>query len=137
MKIGVVGYSDDKCFDHDIARALLAIGLGIANRMHPDENYELVSGLTNTGIPKLAYEMAKSLGWKIIGLTAKEGKQYECYPVDEEIIVGEKFGDESEAFIKYIDVLVRVGGGNQSIKETAMAKKANVPTYEYDLPRKK
>lgn len=61
--------------------------------------YELVSGLTNMGIPKLAYEIADKKGWTTVGFSAEEAKEYECYDVDKEIIVGKKFGDESEEFI--------------------------------------
>lgn len=136
LKVGVVGYSDDKVFDHNIARALLAIALDVVSEAHIADDYDLVSGLTNVGIPKLAYEMADKRGWKTTGITAKEAKQYECYPVGKEIIVGEKFGEESEKFIDYIDVLIRIGGGKQSLKETAMAKSAKIPVYEYDLPKK-
>ena len=38
------------------------------------------------------------------------------------ILIGKKIGDESEDFIKYIDALIRVGGGKQSRVETAMFK---------------
>ena len=44
------------------------------------------------GIPKLAYKIADKKGWKTIGLSAQEAKEYDCYDVDEEIIFGEKFG---------------------------------------------
>jgi hypothetical protein len=138
-KIGVVGYSDDKVFDKDIAKALLVLALDIVESdmaNNKDNDFYLVSGLTNMGIPKLAYEEAEKRGWKTIGITAAEGKKYDCFKVSEEIIVGEKFGDESEKFIDYIDCLVRVGGGKQSMKETEMAKKANKQVYEYDLPEK-
>ena len=134
-KIGVVGYSDDKIFNHDIAKALLAIVFDIVDKEYSD--IEIVSGLTNMGIPKLAYEMADKREWKTVGLTAKEAKKYDCYDVDEEIIIGEKFGDESKAFIDYIDCLIRVGGGKQSMKETEKAKEKDIPVYEYDLPEKK
>ena len=137
IKIGVVGYSDDKCFNHEHAKTLLNISLDIVRKIHPADGYELVSGLTNTGVPKLAYELADKLGWTTIGITAKEAKQFECYPVNKEIIVGENFGDESETFIKYIDILVRVGGGKQSMKETDMAKEKHIIVYEFDLPRLK
>lgn len=137
IKVGVVGYSDDKAFDHNIAKALLAIAFNIVDREFYAESYELVSGLTNMGISKLAYELADKMGWRTIGFSAKEAKQYDCYPVSREIIVGEKFGDESNEFIAYIDVLIRVGGSEQSLKETSMAKKKKIPVYEYDLPRKK
>ena len=129
--IGVVGYSGAK-FDEKIANALLAIAFDIAGE--DKEDCAIVSGLTDIGIPALAYRMAKKMGWKTIGLTAKEAKQYKCFPVDEEIIEGEKFGDESEKFIEYIDCFIRIGGGKQSLKEVEMAKEKGMPVYEYDLP---
>jgi len=135
--IGVVGYSDDKVFSHDIAKALLAIAFDVVSEDLKSDDYALVSGLTNMGVPKLAYEMAEKRGWKTVGLSAKEAKEYDCFPVDEEIIVGEHFGDESKEFIDYIDCLIRVGGGEQSMKETEMAKKKDIPVYEYDLPETK
>lgn len=134
--IGVVGYSNDKVFNQDIAKALLAIALDIVEADIKADEYALVSGLTNMGVPKLAYELAEKRGWKTVGFTAEEAKQYDCFDVDEEIIEGEKFGDESKKFIDYIDCLVRIGGGPQSMKETEMARKAGHPIYEYDLPEK-
>ena len=130
-KIGVVGYSGAK-FNEDIAKALLAIAFDIIDKEFSD--IEIVSGLTDIGIPGLAYEMADKRGWKTVGLSAKEAKEYDCYDVDEEIIVGEKFGEESEEFIKTIDALIRIGGGKQSMDETEKAKKKDIPVYEYDLP---
>jgi len=133
-KIGVVGYSDDKVFDHDIAKALLAIAFDIIDKEYSD--VEIVSGLTDVGVPGMAYRMAEKREWKTVGLSAQEAKEYDCFDVDEEIIVGDKFGDESEDFIKTIECLVRIGGGDQSMKETEMAKKKGIKVYEYDLPRK-
>lgn len=132
-KIGVVGYSGAK-FDEKIAKALLAIAFDIVEQNIKSDKYDLVSGLTDIGIPSLAYNMAKKEGWKTVGLTAKEAKEYDCFPVDEEIIVGEKFGDESKEFIDYLDCLIRIGGGKQSLKETEMAKDKGIPVYEFDLP---
>lgn len=132
-KIGVVGYSGAK-FDEKIAKALLAIAFDIVEQNIKSDKYALVSGLTDIGIPSLAYNMAKKEGWKTVGLTAKEAKEYDCFPVDEEIIVGEKFGDESKEFIDYLDCLIRIGGGKQSLKETEMAKDKGIPVYEFDLP---
>jgi len=134
VRIGVVGYSSGK-FDETIAKALLGIAFEIVESEHPAENYELVSGLTDSGIPGIAYKLADKMSWKTIGLSAKEAKEYDCYDVDEEIIVGDKFGDESEAFIDYIDCLVRVGGGPQSLNEVVMADDKNKSVYEFDLPR--
>ncbi|MEM6770117.1 MAG: alpha-ketoglutarate-dependent dioxygenase AlkB, partial [Bacteroidota bacterium] len=42
------------------------------------------------------------------------------YPVDKVFLVGNKFGDESEAFIAYVDGIIRIGGGSQSRKEVAL-----------------
>jgi len=134
FKIGVVGYSNDDIFDHNIAKALLEIALDLVTKVHKSKKYELVSGLTSCGIPKLAYEIADKKEWITVGLTAEEAQKYDCYNVSKTIIEGKKFGDESEKFIDYIDCLVRVGGGKQSMKETEMAKKNGMPVYEYDLP---
>lgn len=137
FNVGVVGYSNDKVFNQDIAKALLTIALDVVESDTDEKVFALVSGLTNMGVPKLAYELADERDWKTIGLSAKEAKEYDCYDVDEEILEGDKFGDESDKFIEYIDCLVRIGGGPQSMDETEKAKKAKVPVYEYDLPEKK
>ena len=123
LRIGVVGYSGRK-FDESIARAGL-------NRIFTEEmetreadpaRIEVVSGLTNIGIPKIAYELATEMGMKTVGISASRALTSDVgtYPVDKQIIVGQNYGDESEEFISYIDVLVRIGGGRQSLDEVAM-----------------
>lgn len=131
--IGVVGYSSSN-FNETIAKALMAIAFDIVEENYKDKEYRLISGLTDIGIPAIAYRLAKKRGWTTVGLSAKEAKEYDCFPVDEEIIVGEKFGDESKKFLDSIDVLIRIGGGKQSIKETEMAKGKRIQVYEFDLP---
>jgi len=133
INVGVVSYSSDK-FNEINAKALLAISLDIVEDAMGGEKFALVSGFSDIGIPGLAYRMAKTRGWKTVGLSAAEVKEYDCYDVDEEIIEGEKFGDESEKFIEYIDCLVRIGGGPQSFKEVEMAEDAGMPVFEFDLP---
>jgi len=133
INVGVVGYSGAK-FNEDVAKALLAIAFDIVESEFKKKEYAIVSGLTDVGIPGIAYRMAEKRGWKTIGLTAEEAKEYDCYPVDEEIIVGKKFGDESKDFIESLDCIIRIGGGKQSLKEVEMAKDRGIPAYEYDLP---
>jgi len=133
MKIGVVGYSGAK-FNEDIAKALLAIAFRVVEENHEAKEYTLVSGLTDMGIPALAYRMADKNGWRTVGIACEKAHENPCYDVDEEIIEGKEWGDESKTFLNYIDVLVRIGGGKQSIKETETAKKKDIPVYEYDLP---
>jgi len=136
FNIGVVGYSGGK-FDENIAKALLTLAFDIVVSDNKNDEYAVVSGCSDMGIPALAYEEADRRKWETVCLSAEEVKEYDCYDTDKEMYFGEKFGDESEEFIKYIDCLVRIGGGKQSLDETKMAKKANVPVYEYDLPEKK
>ncbi len=120
LKIGVVGYSG-RPFDHDLARRELRRLLLPLAAGHDSAHVELVSGHTDVGVPRLAYLLAEEMGWTTIGISAAEAATVKegLYPVDRAVSVGEKFGDESEAFLAYIDVLVRVGGGKQSIHEVA------------------
>ena len=117
-RVGVVGFSQ-RHFDHEAARAHLRRLLTplLAGRA----GVELVSGLTNQGVPKLAYELGVELGCVTVGFSAKQAVRARAgtFPVDRRILVGERYGDESEAFVAYIDALVRVGGGPQSRDEVA------------------
>jgi hypothetical protein len=133
ISVGVVGYSNDKKFDHEIAKTLMVAAFKNVMASFDTEDIEVVSGWTSSGIPKIAYDMAKKYKFSTVGLSAKEAEEYETYDVDKVIIEGEKFGDESEKFIDYIDCLIRVGGGEQSMNETKMAKAKGLEVFEYDL----
>ncbi len=125
MRIGVVGYSAAK-FDVDKARVLVTVGLSYFIRYFKDvseSSHEIVSGLTNLGIPALAYEYASMHSIPTVGIACAKARDYECFPVNKELIVGADWGDESEVFLHYCDVLVRVGGGKQSLAEMAAFKK--------------
>ncbi|MBI4148037.1 hypothetical protein HY490_01990 [Candidatus Woesearchaeota archaeon] len=74
-------------------------------------------------------------GYRTVGIACAKAKDYELFPVNEKIIVGDNWGDESPVFLNYIDVLVRVGGGAQSKRETAETKSRGKPVIEYDLPK--
>jgi len=138
INVGVVGYSGAK-FNEDIAKALLAIALDVVEENHKDKEYTLVSGLTDLGVPALAYRAADKRGWKTMGVACSEAEEYDCYDVDETIIEGDNWGDESETFLSKLDVFVRIGGGKQSLEETEAARgKKNIKAvYEYDLPEEK
>lgn len=133
LRIGVVGYSG-QTFDTDAAASLLLSGISsaIADHAHTTE-VEIVSGLTNVGIPALAYELAKKNNWRTVGIACHLAKDYECFPVDREVIVGDNWGDESNTFLDNVDVIVRVGGGKQSHQEIATFKKSGGRAYEYEL----
>lgn len=133
LKIGVVGFSRNQFDQKDAAQKLdHTIQQIIAN--YPNREFEIVSGLTNMGVPRLAYLLADRLGIDTVGFSAKQAfKVYAgIYPVTQQIIVGDRFGDESEEFINYIDVLVRIGGGPQSRHEVELFKnKANSNLSQY------
>ncbi len=118
MKIGVVGFSRNQ-FDQKAARTKLKMHLEIILSTHLASELELVSGYTNMGVPRIAYQIADELGITTTGFSAKQALRVRAglYPVDKKIIVGERFGDESEAFVAYIDLLIRIGGGPQSRHE--------------------
>lgn len=130
IRIGVIGYSK-QTFDEghagmDIFLALHNIKHTYETKIQKKIQVELVSGLTDIGIPALAYRYAKSVFSdslvKTVGIACAKAREYPQFPVDEKHIIGTEWGDESEYFINNIDCLVRVGGGEQSMKEAAMFK---------------
>ena len=135
FKLGVVGYSGQK-FSHVRAKRLLRLGF---DKLVPKDtkppNVEIVSGYTDMGMPALAYRLASKMGYKTVGLSAAEALDYDTYPVDQEMIRGSKFGDESRHFLAYIDALLKVGGGKQSEKEFQMFQELypSKPVMEYKL----
>lgn len=129
MIIGVIGYSAQK-FDNAIAKQYLEEAL----LPYKYENVELVSGLTDTGISSIAYRLADSFGWKTVGIACSKASSYTCYPVDRKQIIGNDWGDESSAFLDQLDLLIRIGGGEQSMKEVQDAKRLGIECIEYELP---
>ena len=132
INIGVVGYSGQK-FDEVQGRALIEQAYTQIASEFPDHQKRVVSGLTDLGIPALAYRAAVERGWETVGIACTKAVEYDCFPVDEKIIVGQNWGDESPTFLSSIDYLVRVGGGSQSLEETLAAKESEKPTLEYEL----
>ena len=133
IRIGVIGYSAQK-FNELTARAYINDTFNLLKE-HFGENtdFHVYSGLTNLGIPKLAYENAVDRNWKTVGFAAKCAEEYEWFPCDSHFIVGENWGDESEAFLENIDILVKIGGGNQSQREMEMAKEKGLRVISYDI----
>lgn len=133
LRIGVTGYSLQK-FDEEAAGFMLKAAFQYLKMQHRAENVDIVSGLTNLGVPAVAYQIARDLEFTTTGIACVLAKEYKCFPVDQEVIVGEQWGEESETFLNSIDVLVRVGGGKQAIRETKLASSKGIPTMEFDLP---
>lgn len=126
IKYGVVGFSRNQ-FDKETARQILTDVFQKIRDKHPNKEIEIVSGYTNSGVPKIAYELSGEFGFVTVGFSARQALKVRSgvYEVNKVIIKGENFGDESEDFIEYIDALIRVGGGKQSRQETELFKKQN------------
>ncbi|MFN0200381.1 MAG: hypothetical protein ACKVTZ_02615 [Bacteroidia bacterium] len=124
LKIGVVGFSRN-AFDKATAiQKLVQIFAKLLIDKEIDE-IEIVSGYTASGVPLIAYQLADKLGVETVGFSAKQALKVRSgvHPVKKVILVGDKFGEESEAFVAYLDILVRIGGGKQSRHEVELFKK--------------
>lgn len=133
LSVGVMGFSSQE-FDKEKALMFLQQAFDqIRTLTTPGVRIEIVSGYTNLGIPGLAYAEAAQRGWKTVGIACEKAKEYELFPCDEILIVGENWGDESQTFLDRCDTFIRIGGGKQTIKETVLAKALGKPIKEYDL----
>ena len=147
LRLGVVGYCPPSKFDEKKALEYLIDAFDKVNSDFPEHQITIIAGITNAGVLKLAYEEAKIRGWRTAGICCKKAYAFEWFPTDEEpIIVGENWGDESNAFVygtktpghpheNGLDALVRIGIGKQSLDEASKVREMQKPTYEYDLPR--
>ncbi|MNB98632.1 hypothetical protein D3C75_458880 [compost metagenome] len=125
--IGFVGYSSSKFNEQEAIKIIDDIFKDL------NEKDIIVSGGTSLGIPKLVYEKAKKLNMKTIGIMCKKGFEYDVFPVDQLIVTGVNWGDESEEFLSSIEVLYKIGGGNQSIEEAKKARKMGIDVHEFNL----
>lgn len=132
LRIGVVGYSVQQ-FDEQMALEHLREAYDTLATDYPYHQKVIVSGLTALGIPLLAYQEAVHRCWKTVGIACAKAADYPCFPVDEKRIVGEEWGEESAIFLDSIDVLLRIGGGKQSQRETAEMKARGKRVLEYEL----
>lgn len=125
--VGFIGYSATK-FDEQDAKKIID---EIFSKLSKDDI--IVSGATNIGIPALIYEKANSLKMKTVGVMCKEGYDNELAELDQLIVEGDNWGDESEKFLSMLDVIYKIGGGKQSIAEFKRAKELGIEIYEYTL----
>lgn len=133
IRIGVVGYCPPTKFDEKEAARMICEAYNQIQSAYPNRLKTVVSGLTNVGVLKLAYLEARRRGWRTSGIACKKAENYELFPVDEKKIIGDNWGDESEEFLRTIDALIRIGGGKQSLRETAQAKTNGKLVLEYEL----
>jgi len=126
-RIGFIGYSTTR-FNEDKAKEIID---GIFESFYGDE--VIISGATNFGIPKLVYEKANECGMYTIGVMCNAGFGMQLARLNDLIVEGQDWGDESEKFLSMLDVLYKIGGGNQSITEFEKAKELGIEVHEYEL----
>lgn len=133
IRIGVVGYSIQE-FDEQKANKYIRRVFDFVEEQFPDDTKTIISGLTDLGVPALAYREAVKRVWKTKGIACSKALDYVWFPVSDITIVGSNWGDESETFLKSIDILIRIGGGEQSMREVEMAKSMRgIDIMDYDL----
>jgi hypothetical protein len=131
LRIGIVG--SEQNFNKSEAHEMILEAFDKLDLQYPARKKVIVSGLTDLGIPALAYREATKRNWGTMGVACSKAKEYDCFPVDKKIIEGSEWGDESSVFLDSIEVLVRIGGGKQSLKETSEAKARGKQVMEGDL----
>ena len=133
LKIGVVGYSPPTKFDEIKAARMINEAYDLLESQYPKIKKTVVSGLTNVGVPSIAYREAVKRGYKTIGVACEKAYDFLLFPVNESFIVGKEWGDESPKFLSLIDVIIRIGGGKQSAREVLESKVQGKQIIEYNL----
>lgn len=134
FRVGVVGSCPPTKFDIPAAERAIKLAYDTIAREYGGHRIVIVSGLTNVGVPALAYAEAVKRGWRTVGVACRLACQHPLFDVDQTIIVGDNWGDESKTFVSSIDAIIRVGGGAQSRAKVAEIRRIGKPVYEYDIP---
>ena len=130
--IGFVGYACRE-FDNEQAEDIINKIFINIKRSYDKKEVVIVSGATMCGIQKILYPLATKFGYKTVGVMCNMGYEWSIYPVDELFVIGNSWGEESNYFIDMIDILYRIGGGQQSLNECQLAKSKGKTTIEYEL----
>lgn len=135
LRVGVVGYCPPSKFDADEALRLIREAFDTVAANHPGRPITIVSGLTDVGVLGIAYREAVERGWRTVGIASERALEHPLFPVDEHIVVGQNWGDESPFFVDSLHMMIRIGGGKQSHAEAAQMTELgrDVLAYELDL----
>ena len=112
-----MGYSGGKEFNPEATeiavRALL--------RQLDSSRVIVSSGATNIGLPEVVYRVAHELGFQTLGITSLKAGGNEPARMDYLLNSGNEWGHESDLFVQSSDILVAIGGKNQTYLESAHA----------------
>ena len=87
IKIGVVGYSMQE-FDKKKAIEYLKKVFDFVEKWCSERKKIVISGLTDLGIPALAYREAKRRSWRVEGIACSKALDYIWFPVSNITLVG-------------------------------------------------
>jgi len=136
MNIGVVGYSSDQ-IDATAAHTLLQASFQqlVAQQMG-NAPIRIISGLTNIGVPKLAYQIAHQLGYQTVGISAQRALKVNCgiYAVDEQLIVGLEFGDESACLLTPSTISCASAAASRATMKSSYLRSNVVPLVATSIP---
>lgn len=147
IRIGYSGYCPPTKYDEEEAIRMINGAMDKIEVDFPYSEYTLVSGGSDVPSLNFAYEAAEARGWNTAAVTSSESNKSGLWQTTEEpVIVGSTWGAEMGVYIfgtqvegdahkDGLDALIRVGFGSQSLKEAAIMRILERPTYEYDLPR--
>ncbi|HCT84244.1 MAG: hypothetical protein DKM50_05480 [Candidatus Margulisiibacteriota bacterium] len=96
---------------------------GLIDNIRPSffTQMEAVSGMTNVGGVRAYYEMAKENNISRSGIMSSKGIGYKLADCDNMVVWGNEWGSESNIFLSSSDVLLVLGGGDQTAKEAEKA----------------
>jgi hypothetical protein len=134
--VGIVGFarpwrqveSDAVALHQTIADARATICAELAERQRRyGSRLVVASGATNQGVLSIAYEVCAFLNITAMGIAPDEALEFGLGRMRYMLPFGARFGDESRVFVRTIDELVVMGGGDQSQREVFAAARAGRP----------
>ena len=120
IKFGVVGFSKSQ-FDKKSAYKILDELFRNIQEENKNKIIEIVSGYTNSGIPKIAYELADKYGFVTVGFSAQQALNVRSgvYPVAKVILKGKPIQK---------DQLISIQGTYITLKQISPVKSLTNPS---------
>jgi len=133
MKIGIVGTSRYGIVSDDVVQKQIEQSYrDLLQKVGDSNDMEIVYGGGHVPMAYFHYALEKN-----VPTTQFICNRVKTRPKESQtIIVGKQWGDESVAFLQYIDGLIKIGGGQQSEKEKNqfLQLKPDALFLEYELP---
>jgi len=141
--IGVIGNIQSNLSDEEIHKKLkFLIKEAITKKskyedMDFDDSIYIVTGLIYTGIPKIVFQIAKELHYKIVGIDSQLAIPFytnteDTFKPNYIKFVEGRYGNEDRFFLKNIDILICLDGSERDRQKVNLAKMKNIPIIVCD-----